>query len=765
MLKKFIQIKNIGRFKQSASQQVPALLPHVMVLGPNGFGKTTLCSILRSAQTGDSDHITGRQTLGPTTGTCEVNLLTSWGNVQHGEAGWTKPIPEILIFDGVFVAQNVHAGDVVDLEQKRNLYRVIIGQEGVGFAEADVSLAAESRLKAGEITTAAKIIDAYIPAGMKLPEFLKLPADPEIDTKITEQTKTVEAVRQSEQLAKRHILAEILLPALPENLAALLLRTVEDIADDAELQVAAHLAAHQMTDHGEAWLAEGMPFISAEKCPYCGQGLEGQPLIASYRALFSTAYKALKTEVATMRATVERDFGDKAVGALTALITTNAAHLEFWKLYCTLPSDTHDVPVGLTDTLSALKDAVLRLLDRKSLAPLESIELTDDADFAQQLALFAQMHASIETVNTAVRAANLIITAKKTTTAGGDVAGAETVLRRLSAVKRRHETGAAEACTAYGKLEAEKTEIETRKTAARAKLEEHSLKVVEPYERRINALLSDFNAGFSITQTKHAYPGGVATSSYQLVINDTAIDVGDGKTGLNKPSFKNTLSAGDRTTLALAFFLAHLERDPARADRIVVFDDPFNSQDAFRRHQTVYQIQKTGKECAQVIVLSHDATFLRQVWDKCPPDQRIAIQLTGHRGLGTKIGPCDLDVACKGRVANDTDDLLNFVNTGVGKPHDISRKMRVVLETFCRASYPGFFGPNETLGEIVGKIRQGGDQHPALAFLEELDQINDYSRDHHHGDDPTDGAGDQFDDTELNGFVRKTLRISNNLQG
>jgi wobble nucleotide-excising tRNase len=54
-----------------------------------------------------------------------------------------------------------------------------------------------------------------------------------------------------------------------------LARTIDDIAEDAELRVAAHLAAHQMTDHAEAWLAEGTPFIADGKCLFCGQSLEG----------------------------------------------------------------------------------------------------------------------------------------------------------------------------------------------------------------------------------------------------------------------------------------------------------------------------------------------------------------------------------------------------------------------------------------------------------------------------------------------------------
>ena len=763
MLNKIISIKNVGRFRQSAGTPNPQLLRNVLVLGANGFGKTTLCAILRSLQSGETAHVTGRQTLGGTGGG-EIHLLTSLGNVRFGSAGWSAAMPQILIFDSTFVADNVHAGDVVELEQKRNLYRVIIGQDGIGLAAEDSRLATESREKTAAITAAGKALQTHLPAGMKLEEFLKLAADPDIDAKITEQAKIVEALRQAEQLKSRAALTEFVLPDLPDSLGATLARTVDDLAEDAEMQVAAHLAAHQMTGRGEAWLAEGTSFIADGKCPYCGQSLEGVALIAAYRSLFSDAYNRLKTDIAALRATVERDFGDKAMGQLATQAATNATALEFWGRYCTIAADDIAAPAGLVTALSGLKEVVLALLDRKAQAPLEAIQFGTVSGFLEHGAAFDLVRAAVATTNMAVVMANTTIATKKAATAGGELNAAVAAQSRLSAIKKRHETAVGDACTAYGKLEGEKADIETRKTAARAELEAHSKKVVKPYERRINALLEDFNAGFSIAETKYAYPAGLPTSSYQLVINDTPIDVGDGKTALSKPSFKNTLSAGDRTTLALAFFLAHLERDPDRANRIVVFDDPFNSQDAFRRHQTVYQIKKACETCAQVFVLSHDAAFLRQVWDKCPTDQRIAIQITDHRALGSKIGPCNLEEACKGRVANEIDDLLSFLNTGVGKTHDIAKKMRVVLETFCRSAYPGYFDPDDMLGDIVKKSREGGDQHPAHALVDDLDQINDYSRNLHHGDDPTCGADDGLDNTEMNGFVRKTLKISNNLQ-
>jgi surface antigen len=68
----------------------------------------------------------------------------------------------------VFVAENVHSGEVVDIEHKRNLYRVIIGDVGVKLSAQDTELASESRAKTSEISAAGKAVQPYVPAGMKL---------------------------------------------------------------------------------------------------------------------------------------------------------------------------------------------------------------------------------------------------------------------------------------------------------------------------------------------------------------------------------------------------------------------------------------------------------------------------------------------------------------------------------------------------------------------------------------------------------------------
>jgi len=196
----------------------------------------------------------------------------------------------------------------------------------------------------------------------------------------------------------------------------------------------------------------------------------------------------------------------------------------------------------------------------------------------------------------------------------------------------------------------------------------------------------------------------------------------------------------------------------------VVFDDPFNSQDSFRRRQTVHEIMKVARKCRQIIVMSHDATFLKQLWEKAPPAERVALGITDHREQGSKISEIDLEKATAGRTASEIDDLQAYLATGAGRAIDIIKKMREVLETYCRTTYPAYFTTTDWLGEIVGKIRDGGDTHPAAALYDELDQINDYTKDYHHGEDIGDITPDQIDQTELTGYTRRTLKIVNALE-
>jgi hypothetical protein len=121
----------------------------------------------------------------------------------------------------------------------------------------------------------------------------------------------------------------------------------------------------------------------------------------------------------------------------------------------------------------------------------------------------------------------------------------------------------------------------------------------------------------------------------------------------------------------------------------------------------------------------------------------------------------ELEDSREHRVAAEIIDLLYFYKTGEGRPREMVAKMRFVVETYCTLTYPEFFGSDDTLSSIIEKIRNTGEQHPACALLDELDDIHDYSRDYLRADDAAGDAIEVLDVKQLIGFVRRTLKIVN----
>ena len=311
MLKKIIAVRNIGRFVNSALPPLPSFAKYTLIFGANGYGKTTLSAIFRSLGTNDAGLIAGRTRVGAKAAP-QVELLLDSGPTKFESGTWSVTAPEVIVFDSAFIAENVHSGDAVDLQQKRNLYRVIVGKEGVDLAVEEERLASDSRERGGQIKAAEKAIQSHLPHGMKIEDFIKLPADTEIDTKITYQTRALSAVQEASQLKARAALTEATFPGLPTSLEALLGKTLDGIAEDALKRIAEHIKHHEMDEQGEAWIAAGVDHISDDSCPFCGQPVKGLALIEAYRKVFGEAYRDMKTSVERMNAVVERDFGDRA---------------------------------------------------------------------------------------------------------------------------------------------------------------------------------------------------------------------------------------------------------------------------------------------------------------------------------------------------------------------------------------------------------------------------------------------------------------------
>ena len=595
-----------------------------------------------------------------------------------------------------------------------------------------------------------------MPPGMTVQAFVALREDAQIDEKIAAKEQELQAVQRATQLQQRAGLTAVTVPVFPAAFAQLLAKTFANVEADAERRVTGHIAHHGMQGRGETWLSEGLGYVVGEKCPFCGQGVAGVELIGAYRSFFSREYHALRDEVTAMNGLVGGAIGDLVSAAIKQTLLQNNSSVEFWQSYCTIALPALPEAGSVGEVMAALRQSAQALLQTKAGTPLDAV--APDDDFTSALGAFEGLRTSLGTYNAAVATASAAITARKRQAQAANARDVENALAKLKAQKARHTEAVRRLCASATRLEREKTTLEGNKGTAREQLDAHTRQVISQYGQSINRYLERINAGFKITTLTHTYRGGPPSTSYQILINQNAVDLGDAATPADRPSFRNTLSAGDRSSLALAFFLAQLEQDANRADKVVVFDDPFTSLDSFRRNHTAHQIQRCGETCAQVILLSHDTAFLHLLWERVPTADRKALWLARVGEENTTIAEWDIERAVKARYHADIDTLQRFVSLGQGEPMDVIQKIRPVIEAYCRTLYPTQFGEQEMMGSIVTKIRNEGAGHPLYPIVEDLDELNMYCRRYHHGENPN-AASEPIDDAELQGYVKRTLKL------
>ncbi len=215
MIKKFVKLTSIGKFKDYDASGDVELRRVNLIYGENGLGKTTLAAILHSLRLNEPNYILERTTVGVTE-TPSANLLLETGNAIFDSGAWDNSLPKIEIFDSTFINQNVFSGEYVDHEHKKNLYRFAVGEQGVQYAQKVIDLDSEIRTKNNEITNKGQQIELQIIGrAVSLQEFLELAETPNINESIIQQKRQVETISKASVIVNKPLLQKLLFPLLP----------------------------------------------------------------------------------------------------------------------------------------------------------------------------------------------------------------------------------------------------------------------------------------------------------------------------------------------------------------------------------------------------------------------------------------------------------------------------------------------------------------------------------------------------------------------
>jgi wobble nucleotide-excising tRNase len=242
------------------------------------------------------------------------------------------------------------------------------------------------------------------------------------------------------------------------------------------------------------------------------------------------------------------------------------------------------------------------------------------------------------------------------------------------------------------------------------------------------------------------------------LINNIPVEL----TAEDGPSFRNTLSAGDRSTLALAFFFASLDQEPQLAQKIVVIDDPMTSLDEHRSLTTVQEMRRLESRVAQMIVLSHSKPFLCELWEGADTVTRSAMRI-GRDGAGSTLDTWDVRQDCITEHDRHHELVVQYLRaSNPATERAVAVALRNILEAFMRVAYPAAFPPGTMLGRFhtICQQRLGApNQLLNAADTAELRDLLDFANQYHHN---TNAAWETaaINDQALTHYAGRVLRFA-----
>lgn len=731
-IEKVVKVDNVGRFTRLRPQGDVQFRKLTLLYGQNGHGKTTLAGIIRSLHTGDPAYVNERAKLGG--GDPHVELRVDGATATFENGKWTSTVKNLEIFDSTFVSENVYAGENVEPEQRKNLYQVVVGASAVSLARRIDEIDSEGRGIAREAAACEEQLRESIQAPFSVDQFLALKPEENVSERIGEVTTKLSAARKSNEVLARREPDTFVIPEAPSKVLDVLGKTVEQLSKNAEARVRQHVAL-RLDGRGEQWVRQGLEYLKSDaECPFCTQSTADIELVSLFRKYFSLGYREHVVEIERALNLVEQALGEHVLHGIQKRALENDARIRVWAdlielEYARARLTPFEVATRRLRTL--LNEALKQKLANPSALPsnLQQLEAA--------VRDYAEGRSALDRLNEAITLAGVAIASVKKDAATAGEAVLEQELRRLRNIQIREQTEVKELCHKLTTARAKKKTLEDEKREKRKQLEQLAEKELSSYEAAINGLLANFGASFRIVETKPSFPGGKASSTYRISIDNKPLDLGDSRTPRGVPCFRTALSAGDKSTLALAFFVARLRRDPNLKTKTVVFDDPLSSLDDFRRSCTSGEIAWLARNAAQAIVLSHDALFLKAIYDANEKASMKMLEIV-RDATEYRIREWDIVRSCRHVTHQAYYNLRRFLDAGAPENADlrvIAFDIRPYLEGSLRHLFPEEFPEDKWLGDFIESIRSASAGSKLAAWrdqLPDLEAVNDYSKKFHH---------------------------------
>jgi len=506
----------------------------------------------------------------------------------------------------------------------------------------------------------------------------------------------------------------------------------------------------------EKWIRKGIEFggVNQSFCPFCGSDLKISNLYEIFIAYFSESYQLFKLEIESLHQEFEEKFSIQKLSKLQTELLVNDKNKNFWQRHVDLKDISFDI-IEFKRLWIKLSNEILEIIKSKINSPLE---VQDTLSFEARIQkTWEDISLIIVNYNDWANETNKRIISIKESVLTQNLLVLKQELTKLKTNKQRYDINVKRLCDEYLSIEGNYRKCNEEKKEKQKQLTEFNDNTLKSYQSSINEVLSRYGADFKIVEIKSASPGGKPSISYCLQINGEQIQLGSVET-TNKPCFRTTLSDGEKNALAFAFFISHVSQMNNLSEKVLIIDDPITSQDRNHRGCTKNEIRHISEKVEQVIVLSHDPLFLKEIGEYLRP-KNLSIVRSGKNGV--ILTNWDIEEEVKSQYEKDYSKLEEFVLNGNRDLIDIARCLRTTLEGYLRAHFPNKFSSNEWLGDFVMKIDEGDEETfgSVKKRVNDLREIKDYSKRYHHSESNNISHMSNLTDSELLVFVKKTIEF------
>jgi len=776
MVRKFIKIQKIGRFKNFSASGDISLDRVNIIYGENSQGKTTLVSILRSLFLKNPELIRERKTFGSGTKQQIVELFLQDNNNRYltftfKNDSWSSDINEdIEIFDDFFINENIYTGLEIQSDHQKHLFQFAVGKEAVRLAKGIERIKEDlNSKKHPQLNSLEEQLSILTKGHFSVEKYVNLPKDSEIDQDIEKTRHEIKIAEESEEIKRKGKLKEAREFSLPLDLNEIkkvLNKSLDTISEEALHKTNEHIdkLSSVLQDEAETWLHRGLSVvenIKENKCPFCQQDLRNaKDVIQFYQQYFNKEHKNLKKETETLKSNIQHVNIDQLFYEVERTILENKGLLEFWKKFLSVNYLEFQGLDNCSQRIMKYFEEIKSAIDNKFHDILTSISSESVDKLSESIKAFNK---EIEEYNLKIRELNRQIEDLKKKQP--NLENLKKELKKLEIAKQRFSPENDDLCKQYTNL---KKKIENKQKLIeqkKKKLNEVVSEQLEEYGKETNRILEKFGVPFKILKPKHKYRGKGKEPYLEYLIEVDGYQI--------KPlqETKYTLSGGDKNALALAFFLAKIFVDgniknKNIKNKIVIFDDPMSSFDYNRKRRTIEFIKEVSKSSKQTIILTHINTFAFQLYDSLR-DRKIKPKCL--QVINGAVKEWNINEEKKHPFFKNIKKLETLVSGEKEINLEEARRLiRICLEDKLKFNYFQFFkelGEEYWLGTMIEKLRKINDDEK-LKFkhsnkeevIKELGNLCDFSSSSHHSNIMSQYKTDYTHDEIVN-YVKSTLKM------